>query len=63
MNLLSNNIYSTAVHAMASYRWHSIPRIKLAILWSGVESLFNVSTEVSFRLSLYTSHFLDNYNE
>lgn len=63
MNLLNNDIYSTAVHAMASYRWHSMPRIKLAILWSGIESLFNVSTEVSFRVSLYIAHFLAGHNE
>ena len=43
---------------MASYRWHSMPRIQLAILWSGIESLFNVSTEVSFRVTLYIARFL-----
>lgn len=63
INLLHNDIYSTAVHAMASYRWHSMPRIQLAILWSGIESLFNVSTEVSFRLSLYVANFLAEHNE
>lgn len=57
-DLMNHDIYQTAVHAMASYRWHSMPRVQLAILWSGIESLFNVSTEVSFRVSLYIAHFL-----
>lgn len=58
-----NDVYRTAVHAMASYRWHSMPRIQLAILWSGIESIFNVSTEVSFRVSLYIARFLAGSNE
>ena len=43
---------------MASYRWHSVPRVQLAVIWSGIESLFNVNTEVSFRISLYIANFL-----
>ncbi len=58
LDLMNHDIYQTAVHAMASYRWHSMPRVQLAILWSGIESLFNVSTEVSFRVSLYIARFL-----
>lgn len=58
-----NDIYRTAVHAMSSYRWHSMPNIQLAILWSGIESLFNVSAEISFRVSLYIAHFLSENNK
>lgn len=58
-----NDTYRTAVHAMESYRWHSMPRIQLAILWSGIESLFNVSTEISFRVSIYIARFLAGDNE
>lgn len=58
MDLIDYDTYRTAVHSMASYRWHSIPRVQLAILWSGIESLFNVSTEVSFRISFYIARFL-----
>lgn len=61
--ITTNDIYRTAIHAMSSYRWHSMPRVQLAILWSGIESLFNVSTEVSFRVSLYIARFLSNHNE
>ena len=56
--LLEKNSFQTAVHAMASYRWHSVPRVQLAVIWSGIESLFNVNTEVSFRISLYIANFL-----
>lgn len=56
--LLGQDCYQTAVHAMASFRWHSVPRVQLAIIWSGIESLFNVNTEVSFRISLYIANFL-----
>ena len=56
--LLDNDSFMTAVHAMASYRWHSMPRVQLAILWSGIEALFEASTEISFRISLYIANFL-----
>lgn len=58
--LLEKECYQTAVHAMASYRWHSVPRVQLAVIWSGIESLFNVNTEVSFRISLYIANFLSD---
>ena len=56
--LMDKDPYMTAVHAMASYKWHSMPRVQLAILWSGIEALFEVSTEISFRISLYLANFL-----
>ena len=37
-----------------------MPRVQLAILWSGIEALFNASTEISFRISLYIANFLAN---
>ncbi len=61
--LLANDSFSTAVHAMASYQWHSMPRVQLAIIWSGIESLFQVSTEISFRISLYIANFLSDGNK
>ena len=63
MKLIEFDTYRTAVHALASYRWHSMPRVQLAILWSGIESLFNVSTEVSFRVSLYIARFLAGHDD
>lgn len=58
--LLDNELFSTAVRAMASYRWHTLPRVQLAIIWSGIEALFKIESEISFRLSLYVSKFLSN---
>jgi len=43
---------------MATYKWHSLPRVQLAVLWEGIESLFPISAELSFRISLYTALFL-----
>lgn len=63
MDLTDSDVYRTAVHAMASYRWHTMPRVQLAILWSGIESLFNVSTEVSFRVSLHIARFLAGHDD
>lgn len=62
-DLLENDSFQTAVHAMASYRWHSVPRVQLAVIWSGIESLLNVNTEVSFRISLYIANFLGENEE
>jgi hypothetical protein len=60
--LLKKGAFETAVHAMASYKWHSMPRVQLAIIWSGIESLFEASTEISFRISLYIANFLAGGN-
>jgi hypothetical protein len=56
--LLDNDRFQTAVHCLASYRWHSLPRIKLAVLWAGIEGIFGASTEIRFRISLYIAKFL-----
>lgn len=63
--LLDNKQFETAIHCMSSYTWHSLPRVQIAILWSGIESLFNVSTELSFRIGLHIALFLsaDNKDE
>ncbi len=50
--------FLNAVHAMASYRWHTLPNVQLAIIWSGIESLFDIKSELSFRLSVYIAKFL-----
>lgn len=56
--LLDNEKFQTAVHCLASYRWHSMPRIKMAVLWAGIEGMFGASSEIRFRISLYISRFL-----
>jgi hypothetical protein len=39
-----------------------MPRAQLALLWSGVEGLFGVDYELSFRLSLYIAKYLSPTN-
>lgn len=56
--LLDRDQFREAVHCLSSYRWHTMPRLQLALLWSGIEGLFGVDYELSFRLSLYTARFL-----
>jgi hypothetical protein len=56
--LLKQKSFQEGVHALASYRWHSVARARLALLWSGIEGLFGVESEVVFRLSLYVARFL-----
>ncbi|WP_025820580.1 HEPN domain-containing protein [Shewanella marina] len=56
--LLEEDRFQTAVHCLASYRWHSMPRVKLAVLWAGIEGMFGASSEIRFRISLYIARFL-----
>lgn len=56
--LLDDERFQTAVHCLATYRWHSMPRIRLAILWAGIEGLFGASSEIRFRISLYIARYL-----
>ena len=56
--LMSDDNYRDAVHALASYKWHSLPRAQLAMLWAGIEGLFGVDSEITFKLSLGVAKFL-----
>ncbi len=58
-SLLDIPAFQNAVHCLATYRWHSLPRVQLAVLWSGIEGLFGVDSEIVFRLSLYVARFLE----
>jgi hypothetical protein len=61
--LLSKPSFQNAVHCLASYRWHSLPRARLAVLWAGIEGLFGVESELVFRVSLYSARFLEPNNQ
>jgi hypothetical protein len=58
-NLLSNLAFETATHSLATFRWHSVPRSQLALIWSGIEALFGIDSEIVFRVSLYIARFLE----
>lgn len=57
--LLDDEAFRNAVHCLASFNWHSMPRARLAIIWSGIEGLFGVDSEIVFRVSLYAARFLE----
>lgn len=61
--LLGNEKFTTSVHCLASYRWHTLPRVRLAVLWAGIEGMFGVNSEIRFRISIYISKFLHPNNE
>ncbi|MBO1897609.1 hypothetical protein HNW13_017880 [Shewanella sp. BF02_Schw] len=58
-HLLGVDRFSDAVSARSSYRWHPNPRAQLAVLWSGIEGLFDIQGETVFKLSLYVAKFLE----
>ena len=57
-SLMENEKFKTAAYSLATYRWSIVPRIKMAVIWAGIESLFGASSEIRFRLSVYISRFL-----
>lgn len=61
--LSESEIFRSAVHCLSSYWWHPHPRPQLALLWAGIESLFKIDSELSFRLSLFTAKFLEPYDK
>lgn len=56
--LMDKDSYRDAVHALSSYKWHTLPRAQLAMIWSGIEGLFGIDSEITFKLSLGIAKFL-----
>lgn len=52
--------FSTASHALWSYKWSVRPALQLSIVWSGIESMFLIETKIRTRLSKAISRFLYN---
>lgn len=61
--LLKDGSFQTAVQCLATHHWHPNPRIKMAMIWAGIEGIFGASSEIRFRLSLYMARFLSPDNE
>ncbi len=60
--------FQNAMQALTSFHCIPYPSIRLLLAWSGLEALFGVDQEISFRLSLYIVNFLksdsgDRYSE
>jgi len=50
--------FQNAMQALTSFHCIPYPSRRLLVAWSGLEALFGVDQEISFRLSLYISNFL-----
>lgn len=59
MQMINDSLFHRGAQALWSYKWTSHPASQMAILWSGIESLLGVQSELSFRLSYEISLFLD----
>lgn len=59
MNMLNDELFSRAAHALWSNKWIPNSASRMAILWGGIESLFGMQSELSFRLSYEIAMFLD----
>jgi len=57
--MLDNEVFRSSVHCLSSCYWHPHPRPRLALVWAGIEALFNIESELSFRLSLLAARFLE----
>jgi hypothetical protein len=58
LRLVNDPKFQNAMQALTSF--HCIPYASMCLLvaWSGLEALFGVDQEISFRLSLYIANFL-----
>lgn len=61
--LANSSVFMDAVTAMCQYKWFPHPRTRIAVLWSGIEGLFDIHSEISFRLSLSITNFLSCGNK
>lgn len=55
--------FRNAIQSLTSIGWHDAPRARMALAWSGIEGLFGIDSEITFRLSLYISLFLEPYDK
>ena len=62
-DLLENDSFQTAVQCLSTHYWHSNPRIKLAMIWAGIEGIFGAQSEIRFRISVYMARFLSPDDE
>ena len=62
-SLLEEDSFRTAVQCLSQHHWHPNPRIKLAMIWAGIEGIFCASSEIRFKISLYMARFLFPDNE
>ncbi len=61
--LLEQDRFLTAVQCLSTHHLHPNPRIRLAVIWAGIEGIFNIESELRFRISLYAARFLHPESE
>jgi hypothetical protein len=49
--LMDHEAYRTAAEALTTYHQHHSFRVMVALLWAGIESLFQINAELRFRLA------------
>ncbi|WP_140865112.1 HEPN domain-containing protein [Myxococcus xanthus] len=54
-SLLEDARFNLAVEALSTHQHHPTPRMMTAVLWSGIEALFKIEHELSFRIACYTA--------
>jgi hypothetical protein len=57
--LLDNSRFRLATEALCTHQHHPTNRMMAAVLWSGIEALFGVQHELSFRIACYTASVLE----
>lgn len=57
--LMENDSFRQAAHALWSCKWIPAPASQMAIIWSGIESLFGIKSELTFRISYEAAVLLD----
>ena len=58
IRLTENENFQTALEALCTYMLGSSDRMKVAQLWAGVEAIFDVEHELSYRVSTLTARLL-----
>lgn len=53
--LLEIPSFRLAVESLTTHQHQTSDRMMIAMLWSGIEGLFNIHSELSFRLAIYIS--------
>lgn len=62
-SLLKIDSFQTAVECLSGHYWHPNPRMKLALIWAGIEGIFGISSEIRFRISVNMARFLSPDDE
>ena len=57
--LLENERFRLAVEALCTHQHHPTKRMMAAVLWSGIEALFSIESELSFRIACYAAAVLE----